>query len=51
MLAASELERTRTETRLAYLDRCSAACPAEFPPPTTTACLPAIACACTVAAP
>jgi hypothetical protein len=35
MLAASPFPRTRIVTRLACLLRCTAACPAEFPPPTT----------------
>ena len=34
MLSASEPDRTRSVTRPAYLDKCTAAWPAELPPPT-----------------
>ena len=51
MLAASEGARTRIVTFLAHLARCSAACPAELPPPATNTVRPRMAGASLVAAP
>ena len=51
MLAASEGPRTSSVTCRAYFARCSAAWPAELPPPTTNTCSPVIEGASETAAP
>ena len=51
MLSASDWPRTSIVTLAAYLARWTAACPAEFAPPTTKTSRPFIASASEVAAP
>ena len=51
MLAASDGPRTSSVTCSAYRARCSAAWPAELPPPTTQTCSPVIDGASETAAP
>ena len=51
MLAASDGPRTSSVTRWAYRARCSAAWPAELPPPTTYTSWPVIDGASATAAP
>jgi hypothetical protein len=51
MWAVRDSPSTSRVTRLACLERCRAACPAEFPPPTTQTSWPFMPCAWATAAP